>query len=501
MKIAIFHELPPGGARKATNEFAKELKKTHDVDLYFVDEQRDSDEENNYTSTYFYKFTPKIWQGNNWKIRFYKDTIELFKLYLLHKKIAAAIRKKNYDMLLVNASKYIESPFILRFSNIQKIFYLHDPHDRATYEQFLHKKIKISLLRQIYQKCNTFFRKILDKQNLNGADYFIANSKFTQEMFAKTYHKKSTVAYLGVDTVLFTPKNIKKEFDILYIGSHQPVDDYTLLKDAVKILKKKPKIKTVFWEDEWITDFTKIRDLYRKTKIVVCTAYNEPLGLIPLEAMSCGVPVIAVNEGGYKETVIDGKTGYLVSRNAKMLAEKLSFLLANVAIRKKMGEDARQEALSRWTWKERIIYLEKIFERFHKNKFFQKKYYLSKKILILFGIFLFSLSFRLLTLNEMGRTWDEPEYVDQGYKLVEFMKKGDFNNSYFYTTYDHPPLVKYLYGVDAQFDVQKKLPNGDAILNYDLTYSRLLSAVIFSLGVVIVTFIGFQTVSLSVGIM
>jgi len=100
----------------------------------------------------------------------------------------------------------------------------------------------------------------------------------------------------------------------------------------------------------------------------------------------------------------------------------------------------------------------------------------------------------------MGRTWDESEYVEQGYKMVELLRKGDFRNSYFYTTYDHPPLVKYLYGVTAHFDVEKILPNGNPIFNYDLTYSRLLSAILFSLGVVIVVMIGWTISSPIVGI-
>ncbi len=125
---------------------------------------------------------------------------------------------------------------------------------------------------------------------------------------------------------------------------------------------------------------------------------------------------------------------------------------------------------------------------------------INKKLLILFAVFFFSLAIRLLTLNQMGRTWDEQEYVEQGYNMIELIKKADFNNPYFYNTYDHPPLVKYLYGISAHFDTEKHLPSGETILNYDLTYSRLLSAIIFSLGVVVVIIIGWSFFSSTVGI-
>src|ERR1051326_6492631 len=101
------------------------------------------------------------------------------------------------------------------------------------------------------------------------------------------------------------------------------------------------------------------------------------------------------------------------------------------------------------------------------------------KLLFLTILFIISLIIRLNSLNIMGRTWDEPEYIEQGYNLVELIKKGDFNNSYFYTTYDHPPLVKYIYGITAHFDVARKT-DGKPIFNYDYTYSRVMSALMFS---------------------
>lgn len=122
------------------------------------------------------------------------------------------------------------------------------------------------------------------------------------------------------------------------------------------------------------------------------------------------------------------------------------------------------------------------------------------KLIALLGIFLSSLVLRLLTLNQIGRTWDEQEYVEQGYRMIELIKKGDLDNSYFYTTYDHPPLVKYLYGLSAHLDAYQQSPNGEVVLKYDLTYSRLLSAIMFSLGVAITAFIGWQFFSPVVGI-
>ena len=127
-------------------------------------------------------------------------------------------------------------------------------------------------------------------------------------------------------------------------------------------------------------------------------------------------------------------------------------------------------------------------------------YFKQVKVVILILIFLFTISLRLATLNQIGRTWDEFQYVEQGYKLIELIKKGDLGNSFFYTSYDHPPLVKYLYGITAHFDVEKKLANGDPVFKYDYTFSRVLSASIFTVGVLITVLIGWKVFSPTIGV-
>src|SRR6266566_1471158 len=109
MKIAIFHELHAGGARRAANEYARCLKKNNTVDLYIIDKEKNNKENTYYSAISFYIFIPKKWQGKNWKVRIYKDTLELVKLYKLHKKIAQIINQKNYDVVLVFPSQFTQA--------------------------------------------------------------------------------------------------------------------------------------------------------------------------------------------------------------------------------------------------------------------------------------------------------------------------------------------------------------------------------------------------------
>lgn len=121
-------------------------------------------------------------------------------------------------------------------------------------------------------------------------------------------------------------------------------------------------------------------------------------------------------------------------------------------------------------------------------------------ILILSLIFTFVFWLRLTTLNEMGRTWDEPLYVEQGYHMVEALKKGNIHEPILYETYDHPPLVKYLYGIAAHFDIQEFAKDGKPIFQYDFAFARGLSAFASSLSVLLVAYIGWRLFSPFVGL-
>ncbi len=100
--------------------------------------------------------------------------------------------------------------------------------------------------------------------------------------------------------------------------------------------------------------------IYNNAKILVALNSNEPFGLIPLEAMACGIPVIAVDEGGYKESVVHEKTGYLIPRDYKKIIDKINFLLSHSNKRLKMGIEARKYVVNNWTWEKSVKSLGKI---------------------------------------------------------------------------------------------------------------------------------------------
>lgn len=361
MKIAVFHELNEGGARRAVNEISKRFKLNHIVDLYIVDENYKTDEDKFYTNIFLQKFKLKKRSGKNPAIRLYKDTIELIKLYVLHKKLAKKIDSKNYDFIFVHPSKYTQAPFILRFLKTKKIYYCEETL-RIVYESELGIEKNISLIKRKYEQINRKVRKGLDKKNISSADFIIANSDFTKKNIYKAYGLKSTVSYLGVNVNFFKTTSLSKENDILYIGSTDESDGFDLLHEAILKMSKKPSVKYHIVGKNWVSD-NELRKMYQKSKIAVCLYKNEPFGLIPLEAMACGAVVVALDQGGYRETIKNGKTGYLIN-NSKELKEKIEYLLSNSKVLEEFSKKAYIDVKNNWNWEVRTNNLLEVINQY-----------------------------------------------------------------------------------------------------------------------------------------
>lgn len=132
--------------------------------------------------------------------------------------------------------------------------------------------------------------------------------------------------------------------------------------------------------------------------------------------------------------------------------------------------------------------------------FIQLRKYLQNKLVLLSIIFIFSLTPRILTLNDMGQTWDETAYVLDGFKLVNHLWDLDFQHKDWYSWADHPPLSKYLYGISSLFDHDGYFKTGEPSFDFDYTAGGLLSAILFSLTVILTVLLGMR-ISKTVGIM
>jgi len=91
--------------------------------------------------------------------------------------------------------------------------------------------------------------------------------------------------------------------------------------------------------------------LLRSSDVVVCTPWYEPFGIVPLEAMACGVPVVGSAVGGLLDTIVDRVTGLLVPpRDPPALAAGVRRLLDNPSLRSRMGAEGAARVRERYTW-------------------------------------------------------------------------------------------------------------------------------------------------------
>jgi D-inositol-3-phosphate glycosyltransferase len=98
-------------------------------------------------------------------------------------------------------------------------------------------------------------------------------------------------------------------------------------------------------------DHDRLPALMRSADVVACTPWYEPFGIVPLEAMACGVPVVASAVGGLVDTVVDGVTGIQVPpRRPDAIARALEVLLTDPNRRAAMGRAGAKRARARYTW-------------------------------------------------------------------------------------------------------------------------------------------------------
>ncbi len=91
--------------------------------------------------------------------------------------------------------------------------------------------------------------------------------------------------------------------------------------------------------------------LLRSADLVVCSPWYEPFGIVPLEAMACGVPVVAAAVGGMLDTVVDSVTGALVPpRDPVALANVIGPLLESPSRRAELARAGLERVRSRYSW-------------------------------------------------------------------------------------------------------------------------------------------------------
>ena len=228
----------------------------------------------------------------------------------------------------------------------------------------------------------------------------VSNSFWTrdwvQRLFGNEFKRQERVVPGGIDLAVFPPSMDTKEVDkkyklleeklVLFSGKLTKYKGVKYLIAAAKrinavigivgdgperanleALAKNLNLTNVRFFG-YIGNNDLIKLYYRADVCVVPSVWDEPLGLVVLEAMATKTPVVVTRKGGIPLMVKDGHNGFFVRpRNPKEIAEKVNLLLSNESLRKKMGEKARQTVLERFTWAKIAERFESMYMEFKKK--------------------------------------------------------------------------------------------------------------------------------------
>ncbi|NYT02052.1 MAG: glycosyltransferase family 4 protein, partial [Methanosarcinales archaeon] len=179
----------------------------------------------------------------------------------------------------------------------------------------------------------------MDQRSVQNLDRIVAISSNVQRRIQEYHGRTSTIIYPPVDAGrfrwredgdfwlsvnrIYPEKRIDLQFEVfrslpeerlVVVGGYASGDHAARYHDHLaNNIPKNVEMMGSVSEEELI-------DLYARCKGLICTAVDEDFGLTPLEAMASGKPVVAVDEGGFRETVVHGRTGMLVRPERDELA-------------------------------------------------------------------------------------------------------------------------------------------------------------------------------------
>ena len=212
----------------------------------------------------------------------------------------------------------------------------------------------------------------------------LVNSRFSRESIMRAYGRDSKVSYLGIDTELFRPTGSPREDFVVGLGSigfHKGIDRAISALGTIEAAKR----PNLVWigngvDDSYQKDIEglaaslgvnlrfmlrisdeEVVDWLSRAAALIYTSRLEPFGFAPLEANACGTPVVAIAEGGVRESIREGINGLLIDDDDPIaIGERILKLLENENLAREMSEKAKQYILDNWTWQRAVDRLESL---------------------------------------------------------------------------------------------------------------------------------------------
>jgi glycosyltransferase involved in cell wall biosynthesis len=400
MKIAIWHNLPSGGGKRALYDQVEGLvKRGHSIEVWspdsidasFLPLAKMAPEHilplSRRRSGRFETYAP-------WKrLREFNEIRALMEAHC--SEAARQIEQEEFDLLFAHSCRFFAVGAIARHvKRIPTVLYLQEPH-RRLYEArpnppfALRGSVSRSLRspreawRLFDDILTTRARRAQITEEVRNAAAFrliLVNSLFSRESVLRAYGLDSTVCYLGVNPDKFRPSYGRRDPYVVGVGAIQPRKNIELAIQAVGTIEtRRPKLiwvgnktdpgylatlrqlarsNSVDFEPREAVGDDELIDVLTHSTAMIYTPRLEPFGLSALEAMACGIPVVAVAEGGVRESVVDGVNGLLTEHDAGAIGNAVVRLLEEPALAERLGRQARALVESTWSLDHSIRRLE-----------------------------------------------------------------------------------------------------------------------------------------------
>jgi glycosyltransferase involved in cell wall biosynthesis len=226
------------------------------------------------------------------------------------------------------------------------VWYCHTP-TRAFYDNYENFLAALPPIKRFFFRLYAHTFRFFTKRSISHIDHIIANSKNIQTRIDHYLKRKSEVIYPPVETGkfycaaygdfwlsvnrLYPEKQIELQIEsfrtmpdchLKIVGGHARGDHSTAY---AKKIKKNPPPNVIFLN---VVKEPELRDLFAHCRGLICTAHDEDFGITPLEAMASGKPVVAVDSGGFQETV-KPETGMLVQPDVKSIVTAIRQISLN----------------------------------------------------------------------------------------------------------------------------------------------------------------------------